>query len=229
MALAAIIISVFAALFTGLQWKEARQTRIDDETRFQLAREDAKKSAAEQQAQVDRSAESAERSAKSSEKSNDVAIKSLELNQQMFQTSERAFVHVKEIDFLVRAGQPLKATIVFENVGKTPAKRILPYFILVYRGSVLSEIPKSDLAEARSSGTPVELVNGDHVNLDAVANGGPLTNDEVNYLSAGTGRVYAYGVIRYRDIFQIPRETDFWVEFKPPNQDQACPFFNSVQ
>lgn len=122
LAIAAIVIALMAAGFTAAQWYEARQTRIDDEKHFDIARQDAAKASSDQQAQVERSAASAERSAKSSEKSTDVAGDSLRLSRQVFQTSERAFIHVKQITFVVEPNKPAKVIVQFENVGRTTAK-----------------------------------------------------------------------------------------------------------
>ena len=108
-AVVALVISLMAALFTFLQWWEARQTRIDVHNaaerarhiaieQFNIQRTDAQAAAKAQQSDVERPAAASDRSAKAAEKSASLAGTSLQVNRELFQISERARVHIKTID-----------------------------------------------------------------------------------------------------------------------------------
>lgn len=227
LAIAAIVIALMAAGFTAAQWYEARQTRIDDEKHFDIARQDAAKASSDQQAQVERSAASAERSAKSSEKSTDVAGDSLRLSRQVFQTSERAFIHVKQITFVVEPNKPAKVIVQFENVGRTTAKGTRCMANIRLGNTPLTEVPQNVLPSVLR--TPMDLVAGDIRELP-VATTSAVPESEINSLKSGARYLYTFGHIEYKDIFAHPHRSTFCALFSAddPSRALACPFSNTV-
>lgn len=226
-AIAALVISIAAAGFTGLQWLEARQTRIDDEKHFDIARQDAAKAAGDQQAQVERSAASADRSAEASEKSTDIAGESLRLNRQIFQTSERAFVHAKEITIAVELDKPAKAVVRFENAGRTTAKDARMRVSI----TILSTPPTTPPPDA-PLGAPIiprDLVGGETTDL-IVATNDPISKDLLELLKNGGAHIYVYGHAEYKDTFAHPHKTTFCAMYNKddPSRSPACPFLNTI-
>jgi len=228
-AIAALAISVAAALFSAMQWFEARQIRIDDEKHFDIARQDAEKIANAQGAEVQRSAASAERSAKSSERSTDIAGESLRLNRDIFQISERAFVHPKSMSFVVEANKPAKVTVEVQNAGRTTAKGTVIFVNILLRNATLPENPE-DQTPSSTLVTPVDLVAGD-IRTSTVATSRSLSEGEVNGIKAGTLYLYSYGHIDYRDIFAHPRKSTFCAQYNKdePDRSHSCPFQNTVE
>lgn len=236
-ALAALIISVLAALFTGLQWEEARQTRIDvhndaekaraqADEQFKTARQDAQSSAKAQEAQVTTSATAAERSARAAEKSTTIAGESMQLNRQLFEASQRASVHVKTIRFTVKANELATVTIEIENAGKTTAKHTT-CIVNIHGGS---EPPTDNLPDlSNPKVTPTDLVAGEIFD-ETASTVRPITPDEVTGVSTGRLFLIGFGHIDYLDAFGHPHKTTFCALYNPqdPGKPQVCGHFNSV-
>jgi hypothetical protein len=226
-AFAALIISVVAAGFTGLQWFEARQARVEDEKHFEIARQDAAQAANDQQTQVERSAVSAERSAKSSENSNSLASESLRLNRQIFQTSERAFIHVKQISFVLEPNKPAQTIVQLENAGRTTAKETRSIANIGFASAPLTQIPNDIIPNVPV--TPMDLVAGDTREVP-IATTNTVPEDQLERLKSGAVQLYSYGHIEYRDIFDRHHKTTFCARYNKddPGRAYACPFFNTV-
>lgn len=238
-AVTALAISIVAAGFTGLQWAEARQARIDaqeeaeaqrqqDEKHFDTARQDAQKSADAQEAEVQRSAAAAERSARSSEKSNQIASDSLHLNRQIFQITERAFVHVKSVEFTVAPNQPATVTVAIENVGRTTAKAALAHVNLVLRNRPIADQPEDFPSTTYLS--PVDLAAGDNWSVTAKTLD-TLSQDEIEDVKRATLLIYCYGHIDYTDAFVNRRKTTFCFQYNSddPSKSHSCPHYNTVE
>ncbi len=113
-AVVAGVISVFAAMFTGLQWWEARKTRRANERAIQTQAD-----ALKEQAEVGRmNADAAKRSA-------DAAEESARSTKLLSESSQRAWMNIEHIEPKFRDdGLPNLLTIFLINTGPTPAKRL---------------------------------------------------------------------------------------------------------
>ena len=225
-AVAALAISIVAAAFSGWQSCEAYKVRRADEEHFKINRDDNAKAAKDQQNQVERSAASAERSATSAEKSNDVAGESLRLNRQIFQTSERAFIHVKQISFVLEPNKPAQTIVQFENAGRTTAKKTISIANIGFATTPLTQVPNDIIPNVPV--TPMDLVAGDTREVP-IATSSNVPEDQIEKLKSGAVLLYSYGHIEYRDIFDRRHKTTFCARYnKDDGRAYACPFFNTV-
>jgi hypothetical protein len=236
-AIAALIISIGAAGFTGLQWYEARRTRIDvhddaekarelAERQFEVGRQDAQSSAHAQEVRVKESAASAERSAKAAEKNTVVAQESVRLSRQLFEISERAQVHVKKLDITVTPKAHATASVEIENVGKTVARNAICVANIAESLAPLNDNPAD--APRPKGESAVDLVAGD-VRTVLVRTPEPMLEEEVKAIGAGTTYLYVWGHIEYSDVFDHPHRTTFCAQYNPqqPQFAQACQHFNN--
>jgi hypothetical protein len=242
-AIAALVVSLCAAAFTGMQWEEARQARIDahdeaerqrqqDQNHFELARRDAEAAAKSQQSEVERSASSSERSAKAAEKNTEIAHESVQLNRQIFQISERAFVRAKGIDFSLEPNKPASVTVIVENAGRTTAKNTTILTNLALRDAPFPDHPSGPPPDMPlgSEITPVDLTAGDSRST-TIQTPRVLSEAEVKGVKDGVLYLYSYGHIEYSDAFSQKRRTTFCVQYNKDDQSKPhlCPSYNNVE
>ena len=228
----ALGISIMAAVFTGLQWNEARITRIDvhqdaekalkrSDEQFKVQREDAQKASVTQADQVSKSARAADRSATAAETSSNTSRAALEV-------SERAYLGVTAVgmDKDFTDGQSTKVTAVIANSGKTPAFNVQTrhYFNYVPKPIPL-KLPFAKL-ELVSTAELLPLVQ-----LTQASDNVPApSKDMVELMRQGKLAFVAYGIIEYTDIFRKKRTTKYCYIYDPANPTlfQVCPSGNEA-
>lgn len=237
-AVVALVISLMAALFTCLQWWEARQTRIDVHNEAESARQlavmqfntqraDAKTAAQAQQKDVEQSAGAADRSAKAAEKSVLLADRALEINQKLFQISERARVHIKAVALSLQSNAPIKALLTIENFGKTPANRLEVTATLETRADALPDNPQDDPSIHEHPST--NLMPSDIHGMSLIG-ARPMSDAGVTAINEGKGFVYVFGHMEYEDVFGKAHKTTFCAQYNPkvPDQFNFCAYYNSA-
>lgn len=218
----ALVISLMAALFTCLQWWEARETRIDSHQdavdarrmaadQFKIQREDAQEQSQIQEKDVTRAASAADRSAKAAEKSAFLAEQAQRTNRETFQISERARVSVKSMRLLpLEVGKPATAVVVIENFGKTPASQLAILHTLMLTREALNQDPREELPQAKPrSGV---LMSSETVDVTSISNR-TIGDDELAALNLGTLHMYVFGKLEYVDIFDHHHGTRFCGEY----------------
>jgi hypothetical protein len=239
MALAALIISIGAAAFTGLQWYEARRTRIevhDDaeaarkqvDHQFQIAREDAQEASKTQEAQVRESASAAGRSAKAAERTAAITEHSVALSRELFQISERTHVSVKGFSAQLSADSDGRVIAEIQNAGKTTAKRVTTILNLGVSQQPLSEqLLMTDLLPITPR--PLDLVASNVITVE-VPLGPVATQSTIKAIQEGTTTLYVWGHIEYADTFGKQHKTIFCATYDPHSKEKFsfCAYHNAV-
>lgn len=219
---AALAISLMAALFTFLQWWEARKTRIDVHSdaerarqvavdQFNVQRTDAQAASQIQEGDVQRSANAADRSAKAAERSASLAGTALQVNRHLFEISERARVNVKGVDVYLKANEPIKAQLVFQNFGRTPANDLLVTTSLQFRTTPLPENPPDQPVREQSPNTLMPSdTQGASIVIESQA-----SESAVEAVKAGKAYIYVFGHLEYKDVFLKPHKTSFCGKYNP--------------
>jgi hypothetical protein len=146
-----------------------------------------------------------------------------------FQLEQRAWLAVKEITFSnhMRAGQIPTVEIVVVNTGRTPAldvsivKTIRIDVALPDGGMPRPEMPDQSVAVL---GPGIELVGESRLTR-------ARTELEVVTLRRRASHLYAYGIIRYRDVFEVWHYTEYCVEAiptSPTGEAAVCGKWNTA-
>ena len=212
-AIAAILVAGVSALFTYLQWTEAKQARID-----------AKEASKSQAGDVRKSSEAADRSAKAAERSASVAEESLLESKHSLVTAERAWLNVATATIHLPTdghGSPTVDTTI-TNYGKTPAYnvRIRQVVALTAR---LDLTVDSDSATTTNPyivppGSSVVMKNNPRF---------PITTEVFKQLMAKQLYLQYYGRAEYLDVFKQKHQTT-WCAYSSPDTGDiyACPANN---
>jgi hypothetical protein len=208
----AIVISILAALFTGLQWWEARSARIqargdaevarqDAKEALRISREDAAKSAerASQDAseamklqleQGRMAARHAQRSALAAEKTAGTQFESLHLG-------ERAWVGIE--GEWNRVAQPFSVRFTVRNAGRTPAFKVTAFADCGYE-RLGESFDYNKLRPRRWEGATTIMGASSAPWVCHIEPPNPLFEPFT---------VHILGYVTYEDIFQKPHQTDF--------------------
>jgi hypothetical protein len=222
----AIVISILAAIFTGLQWNEARNTRIEvhrdaekalerSESQFKTQRDDAQAASVDQQVQVNRSATAANRSATAAEVSATTSKAALEV-------SERAYIGITALgmDKDFADGQETRITAVIANSGRTPAFNVRTRHYFNCAPKPIPDVLPFTKVETISTAVVHPLVQLTQAS-DKVP---PLSREIVEMIRKGSWAFVAYGIVEYTDAFHKKRSTRYCYMYDPMNPTlfQVC-------
>lgn len=120
----------------------------------------------------------------------------------------RAYVGLKSYEIEGTAvGEHPKVTLLFQNAGQTPAHDVTCRY-----GVGVDHFPQPQLAGAANlpeAKSVAVLLPGATMKQSLVGTGPVLRQVEIDAINAGTAAIYCFGVVKYRDIFGEPQQTDF--------------------
>lgn len=205
--IAIVILTVGIMLWAGLQWWEMH---------------DAGK-------QTDKIIAADERLAKAMEDSVAQAKSSLDASIEISRNDERAWLGITRME--VRSLQPgrIEVNIPLQNSGKTAAVDVRTRSFVH-----LSDAPVDVPAFAASSHEPFKsrmtiLPNITNANI-TIARPRPITEADITAIKNGGKFMYAFGEIRYKDVFEREHHTFFCGIYSPltPNNLQYCNVYNGA-
>lgn len=148
----------------------------------------------------------------------DAAEHSLKESGNAFRTDERAWVAFDILNLIFQKGYPLEIVTEFTNSGKTPALKVQTCQVAEIVENSRRDIDLSCPDKARSPGFTI-VMPGRHLHRLSNAAGynwkGPspttdgLLNDHLLHRLSHDSRVFLYGRVDYRDVFDKPH----WITF----------------
>ena len=119
----------------------------------------------------------------------------------------RAYVGLRKYEIEgTGIGEHPKVTLTFQNAGQTPA-----HSVTVQYGIGVDNFPQPELARtaALPDAKSVAVLLPGAFMKPALACPRGMSQAEINAINAGTAAIYCFGVVKYRDIFDEPRQTEF--------------------
>lgn len=102
-------------------------------------------------------------------------------------------------------GEHPKVTLLFQNAGQTPAHEVT-----VQYGIGVDHFPQPQLERRLDEAKSVAvLLPGAFMKPSLISSGPTLRQIEIDAVNAGSAAIYCFGVVKYRDIFGDPHQTDF--------------------
>jgi len=221
LSIVAIVMSFFAAAFTGWYAWETRKMRRDNKTfadqqiaqsksSFEAAQRSA--SIAEQQlAQGKIASEAADRSAKAAEMSAKAAEDTVKTAIQSTQLSQRAYLGTTGIEFLSNipnANQALVVKVILKNLGNSPALNVRLAYKIHFQEDVQTVRPL--YPDNKAPG--FDIAPGVEIPLEHILPGN-VTAQNMNDLASDSKRLYAFGWARYKNIFGKEHWTKWCYEY----------------
>jgi hypothetical protein len=234
--LIAIAISLMAAVFTGLQYKEARATRIVVHEDASNARDDARKAAEAQVEDARRSAAAADRSAKAAEET-------AETESQALRVSQRPYIAIKDAKMWpVANGSTILMEFRIKAIGASPALNVhIHAKCIIYEHDEVEQKPSKEEEQEEDDlmGKYLNVLdsNGPSIMLPGVEETDRCSTYKLRSTSRFEegGTLTVEGVIRYQDIFGKSHWTKFcYIDTTIMASDpqgilmQPCPSGNSA-
>jgi hypothetical protein len=136
------------------------------------------------------------------------AIDQLHMMQASFQTTERAWVTVKDshIELPIATGENPVITTKLQNTGHSPALKVRLRQVYILQDKLPEgQMPKIEFMGDESLG----LVGPGGFMRSTIARGEPLTEIQTTLLKSGKVSIFNLGTVTYVDIFNISHETNF--------------------
>jgi hypothetical protein len=117
--------------------------------------------------------------------------------------------------------RPAVVKITYQNTGASPANFVKVFAAL----EVWDRVMPTPMPTIFSVESPSESTSGPTIETDVIRyTTTPLDKETVSAIILGKKRLYAYGVIKYEDIFQKSHQTSFCAIYHPPTQEYiVCP------
>jgi hypothetical protein len=189
-------------LLTALEKQAAALTRAAEEAKTQA------NAAKEQATALVHQAEATQRQAVASERNAKIADAALSTTREFFKSEQRAWISLQQVTLPQLAdGKTITATII--NTGKTPATDVEFVAKYTFLPSVLGASPDYTI---RTPISTTVLAPGGVASLSLPIEG--LTESLLQLITGGTIRLYTYGRVRYRDVFNdTPEHTTLFCTF----------------
>jgi hypothetical protein len=127
------------------------------------------------------------------------------------QVAQRAWVTIASVSVEVKAGTPLRFSTVLENSGNSPAVLVKSvYGIALHDANRPLDLAPEPGWERPDLKNTIIIGPRQRIDLGTDSNPGPpITADTVEALKAKTSMLYRFGRIKYRDAFNVVRETKY--------------------